>query len=163
MDARDVTRQQVEDFLYFEAELLDNWQLDDWAKLLTDDACYYVPPNDVPDGDPKDTLFLIADDIHRLKSRVKRLKSRHAHAENPRSNTRRFISNVRIVGVEDNLIHVRANFIVYRFRRYEKIRTYVGHYEYVLALQDGQFKIKQRKAVLDSEELASLGSVSILL
>ena len=42
--ARDlVTRAEVEDFLYHEAALLDEWQA-----LLTDDACYYVPSNDQP-------------------------------------------------------------------------------------------------------------------
>jgi p-cumate 2,3-dioxygenase subunit beta len=41
-----VTRAQVEDFLYYEAALLDAWKLDEWQTLLTDDAAYYVPPND---------------------------------------------------------------------------------------------------------------------
>ena len=55
-----VTRAEVEDFLYREAALLDDWKLDEWQNLLTDDAAYYVPPNDQPDGDHHATLFLIA-------------------------------------------------------------------------------------------------------
>jgi p-cumate 2,3-dioxygenase beta subunit len=43
-----VTRAQVEDFLYHEAALLDEWRLDAWQELLADDACYYVPSNDRP-------------------------------------------------------------------------------------------------------------------
>ena len=39
-----VTRAEVEDFLYQEAALLDDWKLNEWEKLLTDDATYYVPP-----------------------------------------------------------------------------------------------------------------------
>ena len=46
-----VTRAQVEDFLYHEAALLDDWRLDDWEKLLADDAAYYVPPNDQLESD----------------------------------------------------------------------------------------------------------------
>ncbi len=40
-----VTRAEVEDFLYREAALLDDWKLGEWEALLTDDAAYYVPPN----------------------------------------------------------------------------------------------------------------------
>ena len=71
-----VTRQQVEDFLYAEAALLDAWQLDEWLTLLTDDAVYRVPSNDRPESDPKDTLFTIADDIHRIRARVTRARMR---------------------------------------------------------------------------------------
>ena len=61
------TRQEVEDLLYREADLLDSWKLDDWLALLTDDASYYVPPNDKPGADHRFTLFTIADDIVRLR------------------------------------------------------------------------------------------------
>ena len=42
------------------------------------------------------------------------------------------ISNVRILGVEGDLITVTANFVCYRFRRYERVREYVGEYRYIL-------------------------------
>jgi Small subunit of phenylpropionate dioxygenase len=48
---RVITRAEVEDFLYHEAALLDEWKLNEWQELLTDDAAYYVPPNDQLDGD----------------------------------------------------------------------------------------------------------------
>ncbi len=41
-------RQMVEDFLFREAELLDDWRLDDWAALFTEDARYIVPPPTCP-------------------------------------------------------------------------------------------------------------------
>ena len=104
----------VEAFLYHEAALLDSWKLDEWLALLTEDATYRVPSNDRPESDPKTALFMIADDIRRIRARVTRLKDPHAHAEYPRSRTRRFVSNVRIV--EQNPLRVEANFIVYRFR-----------------------------------------------
>ena len=72
------TRAEVEDFLYHEAALLDAWKLDEWLGLLTHDARYRVPSNDAPDGDPASTLFLIADDIHRIRGRVARLKDPQA-------------------------------------------------------------------------------------
>ena len=54
---------------YHEAALLDEWRLDEWQELLTEDAVYYVPPNDQPEGDHRTTLFLIADDRERIRQR----------------------------------------------------------------------------------------------
>ena len=158
-----VTREQVEDFLYHEAALLDAWRLDDWLALLTEDARYEVPSNDRPDADPANTLFTIADDIGRIRGRITRLKDKNAHAESPRSRTRRMISNVRIVGRNATELRVEANFVVYRFRRDESVREYVGHYRYLLRAQRDGLKIARRQAVLDPMELGSLGLVSFVL
>ena len=158
-----VTRQQVEDFLYHEAALLDGWRLDEWLALLTEDARYEVPSNDRPEADPASTLFTIADDIRRIQARVTRLKDKNAHAEYPPSRTRRMISNVRIVEQSAAELRVEANFVVYRFRREERIREYVGRYRYRLLVADGCFKIAKREAILDALELGSLGSVSFIL
>jgi len=154
-------RAEVEDFLFHEAALLDAWKLDAWLELLTDDATYRVPSNDQPQSDPKSALFTIADDIRRIRARVTRLQDPHAHAESPRSRTRRMISNVRIVG-EKPLV-VEANFVIYRFRANEDVRQYVGRYLHTLEKQDGKLKIKSREAILDAMELASLGTVSFIL
>jgi p-cumate 2,3-dioxygenase subunit beta len=158
-----VARAEVEDLLYREAELLDGWQLDEWLTLLTDDASYYVPPNDKPDADHRYTLFTIADDIVRLRERVIRLNDPNCHAEYPPSRTRRLITNVRVTGVDGDTISITANFIVYRYRRNEPARVFVGHYGHKLRRVGGALKIFERRAVLDAEELGALGSVSFIL
>ena len=157
-----VTRQQVEDFLYEEAALLDEWRLEEWLQLLTEDAAYYVPSTDVPEGDHKTTLFLIADDATRIRSRVKQLLGKSAHAEHPHSRTRRMISNVRIRKTEGESISVTANFVVYRVRM-EQTDTYIGRYEYQLVQHNEQLKIRERRAILDLDVLRPQGKVSIIL
>jgi len=158
-----VTRQQVEEFLYEEAALLDAWRLDDWLTLLTDDAVYNVPSNDQPEGDSQNTLFIIADDIRRIRARVARLKDKSAHAEYPPSRTRRMLSNVRILERGAGTVKVEANFVVHRFRRDGNVRPYVGHYRYVLREDGGSLKIARREAVIDTLELGAAGSVSFIL
>jgi p-cumate 2,3-dioxygenase beta subunit len=158
-----VTRENVEDFLFLEAELLDQWRLHDWLALLTEDAAYYIPPNDKPDADHRSTLFTIADDATRLRERVLRIMDPNCHAEWPRSRTRRLIANVRIAGRDGDLVTVNSNFVCYRFRREERIREYVGAYRHILRCQDGSFRIKERRVILDAHELGSLGSVSFIL
>lgn len=158
-----LSREQVEDFLYNEAALLDAWDLDGWMELLTEDARYLVPPNEAPDGDPDTTLFIIADDIHRIRGRVKRLQSRDAHAEFPPSRTRRLITNVRIMKQTADTATVAANFSIHRFRRNGRGGEYVGHYRFELRNGPAGLRISERRAVLDSEELGALGSVSFIL
>ena len=164
MSAADaIGRAEVEALFVEEAALLDSWRLDDWLALLTEDARYLVPPNDVPDGDPRDTLFTIADDIRRIRGRVKRLKSEDAHAERPRSRTRRLVSNIRIVERDGAELVAEANFVVYRFRRNRRVGEYVGRYRYRLRATDAGLRIAERRAILDCEELGGLGSVSFIL
>jgi p-cumate 2,3-dioxygenase beta subunit len=158
-----VTRAEVEDFLYHEAALLDDWKLKEWEELLTDDAAYYVPPNDQREGDHRNTLYLIADDRERIRQRIIRVLDPNCHAEFPKSRTRRMISNVRILSIEGDLITVTANFVCYRYRRYERIREYVGCYRHVLRRVGDFFRIKERRVLIDAHELGTLGSVSFIL
>ena len=156
-----VTRTTIEDFLYHEAELLDDWKLDEWLELFTEDCRYIVPSTDLPAGSPDSDVVLIDDDMARLKGRIVRLKSRFAHREYPWSRTRHLVTNVRVADDDGHTVHVRANFAVYRFRG--NVSTYVGHYRYELVRHEDSFRIRYREAVLDNERLDDHGAVSILL
>jgi p-cumate 2,3-dioxygenase beta subunit len=130
---------------------------------LTEDAAYYVPPNDRPDADHRTTLFTIADDATRLRERVQRILDPNCHAEYPPSRTRRLITNVRIVGVEGALVTATANFVCYRFRREAEVREYVGRSRHILKREGASFRIKERRVVIEAHELGALGSVSFIL
>lgn len=158
-----VTRAEVEDFLFQEAELLDNWRLNEWQELLTDDACYYIPPNDDLEGSHRTSLFIIADDRERIRQRIIRVLDPNCHAESPRSRLSRILGNVRIVNVEGELVTVTGSFIAHRYRRYERMGEYVGNFRYILKRHGGSFLIKERRMFLKSHELGSLGSVSFIL
>ena len=157
-----LTRQAVEDFLYAEAALLDAWKLDEWFKLLTDDASYFVPPNDKPDADHRFTLFTIADDIVRLRERVIRLKDPNCHAEYPPSRTRRLITNVRLLTAEGDEARATANFAVWRFQ-HEQADVHVGRYLHLLVRGPIGLMFRERRAVLDLETLRPHGKLSFIL
>ena len=162
LKVRSVSRAEVEDFLFHEADLLDRWSLDAWAMLFTDDGEYLIPPTDLPDGDPGKHLFLVYDDRHRLGERAKRLGKKAAHAEFPHSRTRHLVTNVRIT--QDGVIaNVTCNFVVYRSKNGVN-DIYPGHSIYRLVAQaDGGFKIRSKRAVLDVDTLRPQGKVSIIL
>ncbi len=165
-----LTRYDAEEFLYSEADLLDAWQLEDWLALCTEDVVYEVPSTTHPYGEAKASLFLVHDDRYMLESRVRRLLSRNAHAENPRSRTRRLITNVRVGtaageldGGRDDESAVRASFQVLRFRN-DEVHQYVGRYTYRLRHTSDGLRIAYRRATLDMDSLRpGGGKVSILL
>jgi len=159
--ATEVTREVLEDFLFDEAALLDEWRLEEWLDLFTLECTYEIPPLGAPDADCGKTFSLIHDHRQMLEQRVIRLKKPTAHAEFPHSRTRRLISNVRILEQTAESVTFTANFIVYRIRG-EVEMAYVGKYTYVLDLTDGM-KISYRKAVLDHDVLDPHGKVSIIL
>src|SRR5260370_9533556 len=154
--------EEIEDFLYREATLLDEWRLDEWLEMLTEDAIYQIPSTDAPEGDARNTLYIIADDALRIRSRVKQLLGKSAWAENPHSRTRRLITNVRVPGADANVILATANFAVYRMR-YETLDTYVCRYDYKLARFGKELKIRERRAILDNEALRPHGKISFIL
>jgi p-cumate 2,3-dioxygenase beta subunit len=152
---------EVEQFLYLEARLLDDWNLDAWLELYTPDARYLVPTTDLPEGDPASDLVFIDDDYRRMAARVVRLQSRHAHREYPWSRTRRFIGNVMVTAVDGDEIEATAAVAVWRFRAGESA-PYVGRYDVRLRRVGGQLRLCYKRAVLDQEELSDHGALSII-
>src|SRR4051812_28851342 len=157
-----ITRQGIEEFLYHEAELLDNWQLEEWAALFSVDGTYEIPPIGNPDADFKKSLFLVHDDRARLEQRALRLLKKEAHVEYPHSATLHNVTNVRIAKNEDDVLTVKCNFTAYRAKR-DFLDTYVGVNEYTLVKEDGELKIQSKKVILKLEALRPQGKVSILL
>ena len=152
---------EVEQLLYREARLLDDWNLDEWLTLYTEDARYVVPTTDLPEGNPESDLVFIDDDYARMTARTVRLKSRHAHREYPWSRTRRFISNVMVTAVDGDEIEATASVAVWRFRAGES-SPYVGRYDVKMRRVGGQLRLCHKRAILDLEELSNHGALSII-
>lgn len=157
-----VSRTEVEDFLFHEADLLDEWRLPEWAALFTEDGQYLIPPLDDPKADPAKSLFLVYDDRNRLEERTKRLMSKAAHSEFPHSRTVHAVSNVRIVEQQDDSLIARCNFIITRARGPIN-DTYPGRCTYHLVKTGTGLRIRVKRAALDLTFLRPQGKVSIIL
>lgn len=158
-----VTRVEAEDLLFEEADLLDQWRLQDWLALYTADAAYLVPSTDLPAGaDPARSLFYIADDRMRLEQRVARLLKKSAHAEYPRSRTRHLVSNVRVGAASDGVTAVSAAFVTFRTKN-AVTDTFMGRLLYRLCRVDGNLRIREKRCELDLDGLRPHGRVSIIL
>jgi p-cumate 2,3-dioxygenase beta subunit len=157
-----ITRAEVEDFLYAEAALLDDWRLEEWVELFTLDCTYEVPATDAPDSDPGLTWSLIHDRRTMLEQRVIRLKKPEAHAEFPHSQTSRIIGNVRIVERLEQTLLVQANFLVSRMKA-GKFDQYVGRHHYELVPAAEGFLIRRKRSVLAHDRLDPQGKISFVL
>jgi p-cumate 2,3-dioxygenase beta subunit len=155
-------RLQVEEFLIEEAWLLDNWKLDEWVGLFTEDAKSYIPALDEPSGLPSDTVFLISDDLSKIRSRADQLLGRMAWAESPRSRVRRLIGNVRIAESDAESVVATANFVVTRSRR-DHIDTWMGHTRYRLMRSEDNFKISERTVYVNQDSMRPQNMISIIL
>jgi biphenyl 2,3-dioxygenase beta subunit len=162
---------QVEDFLYFEAELLDDRKLREWLDLFTDDVRYWMPirhntlerPDDVTEelSKPGDGYYF-DDNKKTLRVRVERVYAKNAWAEMPPSRTRHFVSNVRIKKDDGAELEVHSNFLVYRTRMETDQDMFVGMRKDILRRVDGAFKIAKRTIILDQAVLAAK-NISVFL
>jgi p-cumate 2,3-dioxygenase beta subunit len=162
-----VLTRNVADFLHREAALLDDWRLDDWLALMDPEISYRVPAWEFEDGDPRTTMHVVNDDWKLLQGRAKRLRSKHAHAESPKSHTTRQISNVHLVERDGDRVRVRSTFATVRFRL-GQLDHFVGTYTHQLRLltpEDpySELRIVERVARLGHPVVDAGGTVSIIL
>lgn len=155
-------RLRIETFLFHEADLLDEWLLDDWLALMAPDVRYAIPAPDCPDGDPERDMFLVHDDHFLLEQRVRQLMGHTAPAEVPKSKTKRLIANVAASARADGTVEARANFLVHRTQG-DRVDTYLGTYRHLLVPDGASYKFRYRKAVLALNSLADQGKISIIV
>ncbi|WP_068076644.1 aromatic-ring-hydroxylating dioxygenase subunit beta [Novosphingobium lentum] len=160
-----MTRTEAEDVLFHEAELLDAWELMDWAAMYTPDSLYEVTSPACADpygADAANTLFLISDKYDRITGRAKRLMKKTAHAEYPHSKTRHMVSNVRVTGGEGDETKCRANFAVFRTKE-DNSTIYMGEAFFTIAGSGTDARILHKRCVLDLNSLYNQGRLTIIL
>ena len=155
-----VDRQQVEQFLYYEADLMDEHRYDEWLALWTDDALYWVPTGR-DEIDPKREISLIYDDRTRLQVRIARLKSGFAHAQEPKSRMRRVVSNIVSTETENGEILTQSNFLLAELRR-GKQDMFAGRTIHRLRPYQGSFKLVFKKVLLVNND-ESIDNLTFLI
>ena len=152
---------RVEQFLFREVRMLSEGRFEEWLDLFTDDARYYMPIRETTaaredsEGSEK-ALPHIDDDKDFMAARVQRLRHHLAHAEQPPSRLRYFVSNIEVDVAEgggDGEVDVRCNLMVYQSRLERTEKTFVGRREDRLRLENGNYRIASRKVVLDQSLL----------
>ena len=147
---------EVEQFLYLEAQLLDERRYDDWLALCASDIHYWMPIRRTTTAREVANEFtapgamaFFDDDLRTLGMRVQRLRVGRAWAEDPPSRTRRLVTNVRVLGVAGDDIRVGLNFQLYRTRLESEEDSWIGRREDVLRRTADGFLLARRHIFLE--------------
>ncbi|MEV5835447.1 3-phenylpropionate/cinnamic acid dioxygenase subunit beta [Nocardia sp. NPDC052112] len=162
---RDV-QYEVEQFLYREARLLDEWQWPHWLALFEDDVRYWCPLRTnrprreiAKERSSYGELSHFDDDRHSLEVRVDRLGTGMAWSEEPPSRTRHLITNVvvdEVLATQPTELAVTSNFLLYRTNSETSTDIWAGSRQDRLRRRDdGSFGIAGRTIVLDQAVLTS--------
>jgi ethylbenzene dioxygenase beta subunit len=157
----------ITEFLYHEAELLDEGRYREWLGLLTPDIRYQVPIRVAKErgaGDNAVTgvatnMFHLDEDRDSLELRIDRLETGFAWAEEPPSRIRHFVSNVRTAPVEGRTdeVAVRSSVLVYRSRWDRAGHDLLsGERHDVLRRVDNGWQLARRRVILDNTPLPTL-------
>lgn len=156
---------EIKDFLYAEADLLDEREYDQWLDLLTEDIVYWMPMRKNvayrdrdKDITEEDDLAWMHDDKETLIKRVKQLQTGIHWADEPISRVSHVITNIRLAEHitslgEGEKTMTKCRFIVYRNRVEDETDLLVGRREDTLIRVNGELKIARRKIILDQSVL----------
>jgi 3-phenylpropionate/cinnamic acid dioxygenase small subunit len=164
--SRLLLRDEIEEFLYHEADLLDERRYDDWLALVADDVRYWMPMRrNVKVGEAEREFTRAGQDINwfdegkeTLTRRVKQILTGMHWAEEPVSRISHMVSNVRLIEVnpspaEPEEVSVRCRFLVYRNRVETETDFLVGKREDLLRRAESGWQIARRKIILDQNVL----------
>ena len=159
--ARLLLKQEVEDFFYREAELLDERRYEEWLDLLTEDVRYWMPMRrNVPHDELEREFTRAGLDVNwfdegkdTLARRVAQIRTGIHWAEEPLSRTCHLITNVQVLAATATDVTTKCRFVVYRNRVETETDFLVGKREDTLRRQAAGWKIAARKVILDQSVL----------
>lgn len=139
-------RQAIETFLIHEARLLDDGRFEEWLALFDEDALYWLPAGQ-GEPDPAQYVSIIYDTKHELAQRVARLRSGHAHAQDPASTMLRMISNVTLQAAEGDAIRADCALALFVLSRHKQV-IHGARCAFTLRAEGGSFRIRRKVATL---------------
>jgi 3-phenylpropionate/cinnamic acid dioxygenase small subunit len=158
-------KEDIGEFLAFEADLLDARRYEDWLALLTEDIRYWMPMARNMASDDTGREFTIEDEdvnwieegIETIRQRVAQLATGLHWAEQPPSRTSHMISNLRVLENSDGLdeVKTRCRFLIYRNRLEDEQNIFVGKRNDTLRRVNGSWKIARREIYLDQNVMLS--------
>lgn len=151
----------VEEFLYLEADLLDERRFDEWLDLLDERLEYAMPVRqNVHSSDVAREFTQAGSDVlwfdegkDTLTKRVRQLQTGEHWAEEPVSRVTHIVTNVRIVSAIEDEIEVSSRFLVYRNRVDTEADTLIGRRRDFLVRADGGLLLSKRLILLDQSVL----------
>lgn len=152
-------KQEIEEFLYDEAELLDSRQFKAWIDTLADDLVYFMPMMfNVKFGQHEEReKTKLEQDISwfnegkwTLTKRAEQILTGVHWSEEPLSRLSRLVSNIQLTSIGKDEegrdeVHVRSRFITYQNRCEHEEYYFAGKRHDILRREDGVWKLARRE------------------
>lgn len=139
-------RARAEDFLYWEAELLDGGRYDEWLQLFTADGTYWIPSSPVQTDPYLTPSHAFEDDLLR-RVRVERFSGQYSYSLQPVPRSSRLLSNIRIGGNESPRWTIHSTFLITQFHG-DQTHRFAGRYTHDLTADGGDLRIASKKIML---------------
>jgi 3-phenylpropionate/cinnamic acid dioxygenase small subunit len=160
-------KQDIEDFLYSEADLLDQRRFREWLDLLAEDLVYFMPiRRNVKFGqhDERENtrqgegISWFDEDKWTLTKRVEQVLTGVHYAEDPLSRVTHMVSNVRLLGVTPSAenpaqVTVGSRFLVHQNRVEYETATFIGRRTDILRRTGSSWLIARREMILEQNVL----------
>ncbi len=146
------TQRAVEQFLYRQADVLDERNWDEWLRLFSADGIYWMPVSrDQETGDGVPNIFY--EDHFLMRIRVARVTHVRAHSHRPPNRTSHVVSNVVIDSEDPDTgdVVARSKFHVCEYRN-DELRHFAGQYRHQLTKTDDGYRIRQQRVDLVNAE-----------
>ncbi len=147
------SEEEINRLILLEARLIDEWKLNAWLELFTDDAIYWLPMDE--DADPKVTASVLYDDLRILRARVHQMLVEIRIAQTPRSETLHLVTNVEIDVLDNDRAAVGYNLVVLELRTGDwrqkglgNERLFAGRCAMQLQKTNMNWKIKEKRILL---------------
>ena len=159
---RIMLKQEIEDFLYQEADLLDQRKFREWLDLLAEDLVYFMPiRRNVKFGqhDERENtrqgegISWFDEDKWTLTKRVEQVLTGVHYAEEPLSRVAHMVSNVRLLDVTSEQVTVGCRFLVYQNRVEYENYTFIGRRTDILRRTGDSWLIARREIILEQNVL----------
>ena len=96
-----MNRDEVTDFIYDEAWMLDEGQYHDWLNLWLPDAVYWMPLN-WNQQDPINETSLLYEDNFMLRLRIERLHGARTFSQKPKSRCHHVLNRPRVLEITED-------------------------------------------------------------
>lgn len=149
------------EFLFREAECLDDNQMRAWLEMLHEEIEYEVPIRVTREraAGPgfSDSSWHMLENWGSLETRVARLETEYAWAEDPPSRTRRCVSNIRVSpGACEEEVNVKSNLLLFRSRFDQTTyQLFFAERHDVLRHVGDEWRLRKRVVLLDHTTLAT--------
>jgi 3-phenylpropionate/cinnamic acid dioxygenase small subunit len=134
--------QQVAAFIWYEADLLDYKEYQEWLTLW-DPKGLYIVPTDSKVTDYQNSVNLALDDADMRRMRIARLESGESVSADSTNGTTRMVSRIRVLETENDSIVVRCAMTLNELR-HGNLVTYPANLEYRLKPTENGFLIEQK-------------------